>query len=96
MTNESPEQIVDKVEAALADSHACPYCGLYDGTHTVTCVYLLHKGDVDAKRNTRGHKAVKTSEDKASEPVKEESAEETKTASKDDNAELLEKMKPKK
>lgn len=95
MANESPEQIVEKVEAALADSQACPYCGLYDGTHQVTCTYLLHKGDVDAKRDSGRNKAVKTSKDKEDEPIKEESVKEEKTESIEEK-ELLEKMKPKK
>lgn len=100
MANESPKQIVDKVESALADSQACPYCGLYDGTHTANCVYLLHEGDVNAnrestKRDSASNKTVKVAEDKADEPAKEEPIKETKTESVDEK-ELLEKMKPKK
>lgn len=80
--DKTPEEIVDEVEIAIAESHACPYCGMYDGTHMVTCPYLKHKGNVDASRIKPKGSRVRE-EDKE---VKEEIS---------DDKELLDKMKPK-
>lgn len=62
MANKSPKAIVDEVEDALRNSTPCPYCGLYDGTHQVTCEYLKHKGDVDAERAKPTKKEEKAAE----------------------------------
>jgi hypothetical protein len=89
--DQNPEEVVDATEQALAASQPCPYCGLWDGTHLVTCEYLKHKGNVDAKRRGRLPKAVKSPAKEEKEPAKEESGEEEKG----EDAELLERMKPK-
>ena len=97
--DKSPEQIVDEVEAALASSHPCPYCGLWDGTHTVTCEYLKHKGNVDAGRASgKSNKAVKTDAPVLEESIEEDKGKdsEEKDEAKPSQAELLERMKPKK
>lgn len=83
MANKSPKQIVEEVELARAESRPCPYCQLYDGTHLVNCVYLLHKGNVDAK------------ESKAVVETSEVSTDETDESEKIATEELLDKMKPK-
>ena len=60
-------KIVEDVEAALADSHACPFCGLYDGTHQVTCEYLKHKGNVDSERSEKPKKEEKEEKEEPTE-----------------------------
>jgi len=93
--DKSPEEIVDEVERELAFSRPCPYCRLYDGTHQVTCTYLLHKGNVDAARNVSS-KTSKSAVDEGSseqEKGKEEAPEKGIDPS---AAKLLEQMKPKK
>lgn len=97
--DQTPEEIVSSAEAALANSQPCPYCGIYDGTHAANCVYLLHKGDVDAKASTGpvvtgSNKTVEVAKPVVKEP-EEVKAEEPKTLL-EGETELLEKMKPKK
>lgn len=93
--DKTPEQIVDEVESQLKDSKACPYCGLFDGTHTVTCEYLKHKGNVDARRVGKSDKTVKTETAVVEESIKEDKGESSEKTDEGDK-ELLERMKPKK
>jgi len=98
MANETPEQIVDKTELARTESRPCPYCLLYDGTHLVTCEYLKHKGNVDAKRLGKPNKTIKVEEANVEESTKEVEREdsEEKNETESSTKKLLDSMKPKK
>lgn len=90
----SPKEIVDEVEEALANSTPCPYCGLFDGTHLVTCEYLKHKGNVDAAKDKRVSSKAEPREETKEAEVKAEGKEEA--ATKDADAQrFLDQMKTK-
>jgi hypothetical protein len=90
MANKSPEEIVDLVDRELAAYHSCPFCNLYN-THQPACIYLLHKGNVDAKR--AGKVSAKAEQ---KEPIKEAETEIKADEGDEDNQALLDAMKPKK
>jgi hypothetical protein len=83
----SPKQIVELVEQELAEYRPCPFCQMY-ASHAAHCIYLVHKGNVDAAKEG---KEVKTTVEpsEASADVADESKAVAATE------ELLEKMKKK-